>query len=157
MSSSFISGLLSPFPFSCKTSWSGATSTSSRVVFDICGTMLVGSVWYSEASIRGGWEDFSQKRKQTFDRAALNWLDTEQYIKKFDEKLNMTNKWATDSRHMTHSGGMYWSTYFIHDTWTSEKGNVCQSVIYVACVLKIFSCLNVKDTLKHFLILLLTY
>ena len=35
------------------------------------------------------------------------------------EKLNRTRRWATDSRHITHRGGMYWSNSSIQATCSS--------------------------------------
>jgi len=57
----------------------------------------------------------------TFHKAALNCWEQQQYTRKLEEKLNMTRRWATDSRHITHSGGMYSSVCFIQETWTSTK------------------------------------
>ena len=67
-------------------------------------TVLVTREWYSEAG--EGCEVGLHRKKQTFDRADLNWFDTEQYIRKLEGKLSITSKWATDSRHMTQRGGM---------------------------------------------------
>ena len=41
---------------------------------------------------------------------------------KLVEKLIMTSRWATDSRHITHSGGMYWSNSSIQATCSSGGG-----------------------------------
>ena len=38
---------------------------------------------------------------------------------KLVEKLIMTRRWATDSRHITHRGGMYWSNSSIQATCSS--------------------------------------
>ena len=38
---------------------------------------------------------------------------------KLVEKLIMTSRWATDSRHITHRGGMYWSNSSIQATCSS--------------------------------------
>ena len=40
---------------------------------------------------------------------------------KLVEKLSMTRRWATDSRHITHSGGMYWSYSSIQATCSSGE------------------------------------
>ena len=41
---------------------------------------------------------------------------------KLVEKLIMTRRWATDSRHITHRGGMYWSNSSIQATCSSGGG-----------------------------------
>ena len=45
-------------------------------------------------------------------------------MRKLEEKLSMTSRWATDSRHMIHTGGMYWSMCFMQVTCTSEEEKV---------------------------------
>ena len=41
----------------------------------------------------------------------------------------MTRRWATDSMHMIHSGGMYWSAWTMQDTCTSAKIDAAKSVL----------------------------
>ena len=46
---------------------------------------------------------------------------------KLVEKLIMTSRWATDSRHITHRGGMYWSNSSIQATCSSGGKNILSS------------------------------
>ena len=43
-------------------------------------------------------------------------------MRKLVEKLSMTRRWATDSRHITHRGGMYWSYSSTQRTCSSAQG-----------------------------------
>ena len=43
-------------------------------------------------------------------------------MRKLVEKLSMTRRWATDSRHITQRGGMYWSYSSTHLTCSSGQG-----------------------------------
>ena len=37
-------------------------------------------------------------------------------MRKLEETLSMTSRWATDSRHITQREGMYWSYSLMQDT-----------------------------------------
>ena len=54
-------------------------------------------------------------------RAVLKGEETEQYMRKLEETLSMTRRWATDSRHITQRLGMYWSYSLMQETCTSTR------------------------------------